>query len=175
MLKVTSYYLVEKASPVMPVITQAVAERAMLQMAHEAYKNEINASAIIFQGGVAARFSHTTAPKGWRWDHKLEAFVPNRGSKEGKAVLARIEALPKPVDIWTFSARLTEATGQECTFKVFENSITQWSAYGVFGDKIVLAVPSGCKITVPGLTELKASEFHAIVEEYEAAQKVKAA
>lgn len=164
----TFYYRVSADSLVMKAISQIVAERAALQMAYEAFKEKHGAASILVRGSdyrfVGAKFSGVVPAKGWRYSTKVELHVPNKSSKEGKALQAEIDAFPKTVDGLGFSARLQEATGLEETFTVFEDSKIRWSGYGVFGEKVVLTTPRA--VTIDGLTEITASEFQAILTEH---------
>lgn len=173
------YYLVGPESAALAVINECIADREVAKTALEKFRTKVAASALMVRGGsgqfVGVRFDGVLIPEGWRYGSGLAAdlFVPNKRSKAGKALAEEIAALPQGIDGLQFTGRLEQETGQ--TFTHWAGNTFAWSGFEVYGDKVILGVPVACKDVPSGCTELKMSEFHKIYEDFEAAEKEKAA
>jgi len=166
-------YLVDSTSPVMEIIKQTKDKISAMRVALVEFSEQFPGShvyatntqfrGIVFCGDI---------PEGWRLDKSGKFYVPNRNTKAGVTAQKAIDALPKGIDGLGFSYALDRAFCRNNeSFSCFAGqdaqSYLQWSGWEEHGDATILKVPLGATVSVPpGCTELKMSEYYAIVEKH---------
>lgn len=124
--------------------------------------------------------AHEPSPADWIKESFSQAsnasgsyFRPRRTTKLGKAMYKRIAELPTSWDQWLFSAALSEALGDMELNEVNSRGYT-CTVYGRCDNVLWLMVPAGRAAEVakiPGLRELKLSEYHKILEDFDDKQQ----
>jgi hypothetical protein len=101
------------------------------------------------------------APEEWRQAADGNYFVPNRRSKNGRLLTARIKSLPAGVDALEFSGTLG--------FTHYDGGRIYFAGYERVAGKTILRIPAACEKVPAGCTRLKNSEYWLIVEAAEEA------
>lgn len=153
------YWRIAKKSPVMKVITEALAIQNVFQKAMKTLKEEFKASGIMAIDNAAFSgllFDEAPIPGMWR---KVKGkFVADYRTKAGRELRTRLESLPQGVDARRFSNMLGRAL--KLDFEYFADHCVMWTVYEHHGDAYVLSVPLGLGIkAIPGCKELKMSEY----------------
>lgn len=151
------YYRVNEDSPVMAVIRDVRAIDDEFRKAAKGLQEEHPGCEVCTSGRQA--FSGIKfpgkPPVGWR--QGKEHAYPDRRTKAGREIAKRFESLPHGVDSWRFSGMLSKALGGQ--WEYWGDGHVYFPTLEKVGGEYVISVPAASKITPPGCTELRMSEY----------------